>query len=602
MTGPKIIELLDKTIDWYRTLGIQQQAANEPSDLLILYDNRQTANQVLALAFEIARADAEILAKKPEPKDAAGTSASSQSLTQLQDKFAAQSAAVQAQLDSDRGQLAKAGAQQKTALQAKISALQGEMELINARRSLLATMATFTSQSAGGDSGASALKAQIDAMAVTVPTSAGGSSTSSGAVAAAASAGSASAATTPAGASGIAAARFGVWDLAADVVRLHEKASTIDAIDRRTGDLQAAFAQLSTPLVDQLKGLSAHGDALAAQADAADNAALDSVRSQLDALSAQYKQTSVLLIPLSKVRVLLNQYRRNLGNWHSAIESEYHNAIKTLGVRLGVLAAVLAVVFAAAEFWRHTVMRYIQEPRRRYQFLLLRKIALWSVVVLIVGFAFASELGSIVTFAGLITAGIAVAMQSVLVSIVGYFFLIGKYGIRVGDRVQIGDVTGEVIDLGLVRMHLMELGGHGSAGPTGRVVAFPNSVAFQVSSGLFKQMHGVDLVWHETTLTLPAGIDYAAAKEKLNAAVTGALKDDNEEIARQSKEIQTAMASSSDGDARPRVQLNFSAAGAEARIRYPVHLRNAAEIDERVSQSLFAAMGNLAAAAKSGSS
>jgi small-conductance mechanosensitive channel len=610
MTGPKVIELLDKTIDWYRTLGIQQQAANEPSDLLILYDNRQTANQVLALAFEIARADAEILAKKPGPKDAAGTSASSQSLTQLQDKFTAQSAAVQIQLDSDRGQLAKARPQQKTALQAKISELQGELELINARKSLLATMATFTSQSASGGSSASALKAQIEAMAVTVPSSAGGSSTSSGAAATSASTGSTSAATTPAGASastpspaltgasGIAAARFGVLDLAADVVRLHEKASTIDVIDRHTGDLQAAFTQISTPLVDQLKGFSARGDALAAQADAADNAALDSVRSQLDALSAQYKQTSVLLIPLSKVRVLLNQYRRNLANWHSAIENEYYNAIKTLGVRLGVLAAVLAVVFVAAEFWRHTVMRYIQEPRRRYQFLLLRKIALWSVVVLIVGFAFASELGSIVTFAGLITAGIAVAMQSVLVSIVGYFFLIGKYGIRVGDRVQIGDVTGQVIDLGLVRMHLMELGGHGSAGPTGRVVAFPNSVAFQVSSGLFKQMHGVDLVWHETTLSLPAGIDYAAAKEKLNAAVTGALKDDNEEIARQSKEIQTAMASSSDGDARPRVQLNFSAAGAEARIRYPVHLRNAAEIDERVSQSLFAAMGNLGAVSK----
>ena len=52
-------------------------------------------------------------------------------------------------------------------------------------------------------------------------------------------------------------------------------------------------------------------------------------------------------------------------------------------------------------------------------------------------------------------------MQSVLVSVVAYFFLIGKYGLRVGDRVQIGNVTGEVIDLGLVRMHLMELSGQG---------------------------------------------------------------------------------------------------------------------------------------------
>ena len=45
---------------------------------------------------------------------------------------------------------------------------------------------------------------------------------------------------------------------------------------------------------------------------------------------------------------------------------------------------------------------------------------------------------------------------------VGYFFLIGKYGIRVGDRVQIGEVSGEIIELGLVRMYLMELAGHGS--------------------------------------------------------------------------------------------------------------------------------------------
>src|SRR5258708_26938517 len=123
----------------------------------------------------------------------------------------------------------------------------------------------------------------------------------------------------------------------------------------------------------------------------------------------------------------------------------------------------------------------------------MRRFALWCLVILFVGLALASGWGWVVTFAGLITAGLAVAMQSVLVSIVGYFFLIGKYGIRVGDRVQIGDVTGEVIELGLVRLHLMELGGHGSLRPTGRVVAFANAIAFQVSSGLFKQIHGVNL-------------------------------------------------------------------------------------------------------------
>src|SRR5690606_9937167 len=106
---------------------------------------------------------------------------------------------------------------------------------------------------------------------------------------------------------------------------------------------------------------------------------------------------------------------------------------------------------------------------------------------------------------------LAVAMQSVLVSVVGYFFLVGKYGIRVGDRVQVGSVTGEVIDLGLVRLHMLELSGQGGAmSPTGRVVAFANSIVFQSSGGLFKQIPGINLAWREITVKLPAEADSTA--------------------------------------------------------------------------------------------
>src|SRR4029079_9830804 len=184
-----------------------------------------------------------------------------------------------------------------------------------------------------------------------------------------------------------------------------------------------------------------------------------------------------------------------------------------------------------------------------------------ALVVAIIGFTFATELGSLATFAGLLTAGVAVAMQSVLVSIVGYFFLIGKYGIRVGDRVQIGNVTGEVIDLGLVRMHLMEMSNVGPLGPTGRVVAFANSIVFQASGGLFKQIPGVNLAWHEITLSLPLGIDAAAVKEQLVAAVTKVTSHYREDIARQTREIQKSAASTATTEAQPQVQLRFSATG-----------------------------------------
>src|SRR5687767_10624635 len=51
MTGDQVVQILDATVDWYRLLGIQQQAATQPSDLLILYANRQTAEKLMALAF-----------------------------------------------------------------------------------------------------------------------------------------------------------------------------------------------------------------------------------------------------------------------------------------------------------------------------------------------------------------------------------------------------------------------------------------------------------------------------------------------------------------------------------------------------------------------
>jgi small-conductance mechanosensitive channel len=591
MTAAQVITVLDQTVDWYRTLGLQQQAANEPSDMLILYDNRQTANRVMGLAFDIARVDAEMLAKEPNatPDTGADAARSSQALSQLQKKLDAQAATVQTELDAQRHLDPGSTRKSRIEVRAKINELQGEINLINTKKSILVTMSGFSTGT--GNSSSVALKAQIDAMAVAIPAAAAAgagtatppSNTTPAAVGASpAQASLAQASPSPAAPVG----RFGLWDLASNAFRLSEKNGTIESIDRRTEALQTTLTGVRTALINQIKGLSARGDTLAAQADSADATTLNGVHDQLDALADQFKQASSLLIPLSHEGILLSQYRRNLSNWHDAVKSQYRDAIKTLGIRLGILAVVLTLIFGGAELWKRTVLRYIQDTRRRYQLLLLRRIGLWALVVIVIGIAFASELGSIVTFAGLITAGIAVAMQSVLVSIVGYFFLIGKYGIRVGDRVQIGEVAGEVIDLGLVRMYLMELGAKGTMGPTGRVVAFANSVVFQVSSGLFKQIPGVNFSWREVVLTLPAGSDYAGLKEKLAIAVTAALKEYLPEILRQTKEIERTTMSASGGDAQPQVQLHFSGLVVEAHVRYPVHLQHAAEIDERVTQAL----------------
>lgn len=579
MTGEQVVQILDETVDWYRTLGTQQQAATQPSDLLILYANRQTADKVMALAFEIARANAELISSeagvKQEQQEA--SSPEEQSLARIKKKLDDQRSQLQGEIEGVRRQIAAASGNDKDELQAKLSVLQGELELLNARRNLFANMTQYANENTGANS----LKAHIDAIAASIPASAGPVTTTT------------TTSTPGVGSTSVTSAvstslgQFGIWDLTATVLRLSAKAQTIETIYQRTEDLQGVFTQIREKPLDQLKALSARSDELAAEAEK-DPTKLKYVRDQFDTIAWLFQQTSAIVTPLSKAEVLLTQYRNNLNNWREATQRQSRDAWRALGIRLAIFAGLLALVFIAAELYQRAVFRYVQDVRRRSRLLLLRKILLWSLVVAIAAATFATELGSLATFAGLITAGLAVAMQSVLVSVVGYFFLIGKYGIRVGDRVQVGSVTGEVIDLGLVRLHLMELSGQdGAMSPTGRVVAFANSIIFQASGGLFKQIPGINLAWHEITVRLPSRADAAALKTKLIEAVSDVLKDYHDDILRQTQEIQRTAQVHGGGDAQPQVQLRFSAEGVDAIVRYPVELLHAAEIDERVSREVL---------------
>jgi small-conductance mechanosensitive channel len=586
MTGDQVVQILDETVDWYRTLGAQQQAATQPSDLLILYANRQTADKVVALAFEIARANAELLSSEAGLRKEAEEASSSQSLSNLRKKLEAQRTSIQAEIEADRHRIASAPKPEQQTLQARISVLQGQLDLVNARRNMVSNMSQFASETDTTGFGANALKAHIDAIAASIPAASGLPAPASAV---------ATAATHEDTTSSTPLSRFGIWDLAATVFRLSAKVGTIDQIDQHTAALEQTFKEISTPPLQQLKRLADRGDALAAEAEAGGSPR--DVRDQYDTLAWLFQQTSSIVTPLSKAGVLLSQYRHNLSNWREATRRQYREALEAFGLRVALFAGLLAIVFGLAYLWRRAVYRYVHEARRRSRLLLLQKIVLWSLVVAIAASTFATELGSLATFAGLITAGLAVAMQSVLVSIVGYFFLIGKYGIRVGDRVQIGTVTGEVIEMGLVRLHLMEVSGEGQMAPTGRVVAFANSIIFQSSGGLFKQIPGVNFVWHEVTFNLPGGADYGALKDEMVKAVTRVTADYREDIVRQTREIQKAASSHESGDPQPSVQLRFSAASVDAIVRYPVQLTHAAEIDERVSRELLSVISAHASAA-----
>jgi small-conductance mechanosensitive channel len=501
-------------------------------------------------------------------------------LQREQRELDARQSTLQTEVTATERRLAAAEPAERGALQAEVAELRSELDLVNARRNLLNNMADFAHETDADGSGVSVLKEHINAIAASIPAAASRAAPEVSAVEAPVGAGTAA----PPAAEQVAARRFGVWDLGANLLRLQNKLSTIDEVDRRTEALQLTFTQIREAPERQIQALSARGDAIGARSAGGDASELQLARGEYDTIAWLFAQTSSILVPLTKAGVLLEQYHRNLASWRTATRVQYRTALTTLAARAGFLALLLSAVFIGGEMWKRAVFKYVQETRRRQQLLLVRRIVVWAVALVIVGIAFATEASSFATFAGLLSAGIAVAMQSVLVSIVGYFFLIGKYGLRVGDRVQIANVSGEVIDLGIVRLHLMEIGPRD--GPTGRVVAFSNSVVFQAAGGIFKQIPGVSLVWREMNLTIPNDDDYAAVKKRLLDAAHRVLEDYKGDLERQTRELRRTSASSEAEEARAQVQLRFSAGSIDATVRYPVPLQRAAEVEERMSRAL----------------
>jgi len=569
----QVTDVLYDTVTWYRTVGAQRASADQAGDALILYANRQIATQVVHLALDMARADAELLSSQAsQTATAPGVATSAKELNSERQQLDAQARQIQAQLQSARS-AATAGGAQRGKRAARISDLEAELAVVNARSNLVATMAQFVNASDSKNAGANALKEHVAAIEASLPKQAG------------------AALTTASSAATAAARRLGIWDLTANALRLSGNLGAIDSMEQSTAELDRQFQKLSATPVAAIKALATRGDSLAAQADHAESGTMENLRNRLDTVAWQLKQASAIVLPLGQAHVLLAQYRHNLDGWRDILRRQERAALMALGARIGILVLVLAALIAGGELWRRAVLRFEQEPRRRRQWLLVRRVILWSAVVIVVGFTFVTQISSIATFAGLITAGLAVAMQSVLVSVVGYFFLIGRYGVRVGDRVQIGSVSGEVVELGLVRMHLMELGPDTQYAPTGRIVAFANSVVFQASGGLFRQIPGVNFAWHDLTLTLPGGVDYATLKAGLLSAATDVVKKYQNDLVYETGQLQDVLAARDSGKAATaRVQLQFSASQVQAHVWYPVYLPRAAEIDERVSQELWRVM------------
>jgi small-conductance mechanosensitive channel len=186
-----------------------------------------------------------------------------------------------------------------------------------------------------------------------------------------------------------------------------------------------------------------------------------------------------------------------------------------------------------------------------------------GLLILLVIFGWPQQIS---TLLGLVTAGLTIAMQDFILAFFGWFVLMGKNGIRIGDWVEIDGVDGEVTEIGLMRTTLLETGNLAERGhPTGRCITFLNS--FAIRGKYFNFSTTGQWMWDEITVSIPASGGTQEMVERIHKAV-------EEETKKSASVAEHEWKRGARGDglsrfsAAPVVNLRPSESGIDLHVRY----------------------------------
>ncbi len=185
------------------------------------------------------------------------------------------------------------------------------------------------------------------------------------------------------------------------------------------------------------------------------------------------------------------------------IQGKFLTSVVTIAVLIVLQRVILLFVY-----------RKTKDVGIRYRWRKTTTYVTFGIILFVLGSVWLRGFQSITTYLGLVSAGIAIALQTPLVNLAGWFFILWRRPFKVGDRIQLGDVRGDVIDQRLFMFSVMEIGEWVDADQsTGRVVHVPNGKVF--SEPLANYSDGFPYIWNEIAVLVTFESDWKKAKEIL---------------------------------------------------------------------------------------
>ena len=266
---------------------------------------------------------------------------------------------------------------------------------------------------------------------------------------------------------------------------------------------------------------------------------------------------------------------------------EYRRWRRQTLTSLGLLLSIVFLLLLA----RFLVSRYIEDPDRRYA--ANRNLSLAMTLVLTIGLAiiFLRQFPHLFTGIGVVLAGVAIALQEVILSFFGFFAIRGARGYRVGDWVRIGDYYGEVVDIGLLVTILEEvtpfgvMGNQGGA-KTGALTWINNNAIFREK--MTNYTRGFPYIWCVLAYTVTFESNWERGEEILHEIVRS-----HEEILTTAKLARKRVAEAASDFAikvdntAPRVRTWTADSGIELRLRFMAHPRRRRALIDAVNRDIL---------------
>ena len=332
---------------------------------------------------------------------------------------------------------------------------------------------------------------------------------------------------------------------------------------------------------EQAKGFSKSNNAASREdSKATATAALDSLK--------QYTRDQKNLADLGKRLQDEQELSDIYARWIVLVENReraaLHNLIEST---LWILMVMVAVYFANRVIER-LFTGMTAENKRIDTLRAVVKFAAQAVGAIVIAFLIFGMPNQTTTVLGLAGAGLTVAMKDFIVGFLGWFVLMGRNGIRVGDWVEINGVSGEVIEVGLLKTILLETGNWTDAGhPTGRRVSFVNS--FAIEGHFFNFTTSGQWMWDELDLTIPSDQDPYATIDSLQQLLEKETAENTRKAEQEWSQTTTRYRVQS-LSAKPAINVRPSGSAVEVSARYITRAYERHETRKRVYAAVLELM------------